>query len=80
MAAAIQEIFDTLIASERANDARKMADVLTEGFRFISPAGFVITGEQFAGRFDGGALTTTSFNLTNVDVREHEGTAVAVGV
>ena len=80
MAAAIQDILDTLIASERANDAHQLADGLAEDFRFIGPAGFVLTGEQFAGRFDGGTLKTTSFDLTDVEVREHNGTAVAVGV
>ncbi|HYI24924.1 MAG TPA: nuclear transport factor 2 family protein [Thermomicrobiales bacterium] len=57
-----------------------MAALLAEDFRFIGPIGFVITGEQFSGRFDGGALKTTRFALTNVEVREHEGTAVASGV
>jgi ketosteroid isomerase-like protein len=80
MAATIQDILDTLIASEKANDAHQMADVLADDFRFIGPAGFMINGEQFAGRFDGGKLKTTSFDLTNVDVREDDGTAVAVGV
>jgi uncharacterized protein (TIGR02246 family) len=80
MAAAIQEILDTLIMSERANDAHRMAGLLAEDFRFIGPAGFVITGDQFTGRFDGGTLKTTSFDLTNVDVREPGDTAVAVGV
>ena len=80
MAAAIQNILDTLIASERVNDAHPMAGVLADDFRFIGPAGFVLTGEQFAGRFDGGALKTTSFDLANVDVREHGDAAVAVGV
>jgi ketosteroid isomerase-like protein len=80
MAAGIQQILDTLIECEKANDAHRMADLLAEDFRFIGPAGFVITGEQFTGRFDGGKLKTTSFDLTNVDLREREGTAVAVGV
>ena len=80
MAATIQEILDTLIASEKANDAVRWLILLAEDFRFIGPIGFVITSEQFAGRFDGGALKTTRFALTNVDVREHEGTAVAFGV
>jgi ketosteroid isomerase-like protein len=80
MAATIQEVLDTLIASERANNAHPMADLLTGDFRFIGPAGFVLTGEQFLGRFDDGNLKTPSFELTNVDVREHDGTAVAIGV
>jgi len=80
MTATIQAILDTLKASEQANDAHAMAALLTDDFRFIGPAGFVITGEQFAGRFDGGALKTTSFDLTDLDVREHGDTAVAVGV
>ena len=80
MAATIRDIVDTLIASERANNAHTMAGALTEDFRFIGPAGFVITGEQFVSRFDDGALKTSRFDLTDIDIREHDGTAVAVGV
>lgn len=79
-ATTIQEILDQLIACEQANDAHPMASFLTNDFRFIGPAGFVITSEQFLGRFDNGQLKTTSFALTNTDIREHDNVAVAIGV
>lgn len=80
MVAAIQDVLDRLVESEKANDAHPMADLLAEDFRFIGPAGFVLTGEQFVARFDGGNLKTTSFDLTGVDIREHGNAAVATGV
>ena len=80
MAVAIRDVLDRLAESERANDAHQMAGVLAQDFRFIGPAGFVLNGEQFVARFDGGNLKTTSFDLTGVDIREHGNPAVATGV
>lgn len=77
--ATTQEILDSIVASERANDSQPLAPFLADGFRFIGPVGFVLDGDQFLGRFIGGHLTTTRFDLTDVDVREHDSVAVAIG-
>lgn len=77
--ATIQQILDAIVASERANDAKPLAPFLTDNFRFIGPVGFVLDGDQFHGRFIGGHLTTTRFDLTDVDVREHDRVAAAIG-
>lgn len=77
--ATISEILNGLVASERANDAHRLAPFLADDFRFIGPLGFVLTGEQFLGRFDGGRLTTSRFDLTDIDVREHGNVAAAIG-
>jgi ketosteroid isomerase-like protein len=80
MDAAIQTIVDRWIAAERANDAHPLADVLADDFMFVGPAGFILNKDLFLGRFDSGDLKTTSFDITGLDVREHDNLAVAIGV
>lgn len=75
-----QAIVDRWIAAERANDAHALADTIADDFRFVGPAGFVLTGDQFLGRFDSGDLKTASFDITGLELRDHDAVAVAIGV
>jgi hypothetical protein len=72
MHATIQTIFDRWIDAERQNDAHPLADVLTDDFQFVGPAGFILNREQFLGRFDSGDLQTTSFDISGLTLREHD--------
>ena len=80
MNAAIQTIVDRWIEAERNNDSHPLADTITDDFRFVGPAGFVLNKDQFLGRFDTGDLKTTSFDITNLDLREHDNVAIAIAV
>ena len=77
---AIQSVIDRLIDAERKNDAHPLADLLTSDFRFIGPAGFVIDKQQFLSRFDSGDLRTSSFDITDFQVCEHDNVAVVIAV
>jgi ketosteroid isomerase-like protein len=80
MNAAIQAIVDRWIEAERNNDAHPLEGTITDDFRFVGPAGFVLTRDQFLGRFDTGDLKTTSFDITDLELREHDNVAIAIGV
>lgn len=80
MNAAIQTIVDRWIEAERANDSHSLTDVLADDFMFVGPAGFILNKDLFLGRFDSGDLKTTSFDITGLNVREHDNLAVAIGV
>jgi len=80
MNTAIRRIIDRWIEAERNNDAHPLADTLASDFRFVGPAGFVLDKDQFLARFDSGDLRTSSFDITGLEVREHDQVAIGIGV
>ena len=55
-------------AAEQRGDATFLQDALTDDFVGVGPAGFVLTKEQWLGRFAGG-LAYESFAFEEVDAR-----------
>ncbi|QYJ15569.1 hypothetical protein Rxycam_01393 [Rubrobacter xylanophilus DSM 9941] len=62
-------------AAEQRGDAAFLRDTLTDDFVGVGPLGFVLTKEQWLGRFAGG-LTYDSFAVEEVDVRLYGEVAV----
>jgi ketosteroid isomerase-like protein len=65
-------------AAEQRGDGDYLETALTDDFVGVGPAGFVLTKEQWLGRFAGG-LSYDSFAIEEVDVRLYEGAAVVTG-
>ena len=55
-----------------------LATALIDDFVGVGPAGFMLTKEQWLGRFAGGP-SYDSFAIEEVDVRLYDGAAVATG-
>jgi ketosteroid isomerase-like protein len=65
-------------AAEKRGDGDYLETALTDDFVGVGPAGFMLTKEQWLGRFAGG-LSYDSFAIEEVDVRLYEGAAVVTG-
>jgi ketosteroid isomerase-like protein len=65
-------------AAEQRGDAAFLEVALTDDFVGVGPLGFVLTKEQWLGRFAGG-LSYESFALDEVDVRLYGEVAVLTG-
>ena len=66
-------------AAERRGDAAFLRGALTEDFVGVGPAGFMLTKEQWLGRFAGG-LSYESFAVEEVEAHLlHGKTAVVTG-
>jgi ketosteroid isomerase-like protein len=65
-------------AAEERGDAAFLGEVLTEDFVGVGPLGFMLTKEQWLGRFAGG-LSYESFAIEDVEARLYGETAVVTG-
>ena len=65
-------------AAEQRGDATFLEVALTDDFVGVGPLGFVLTKEQWLGRFAGG-LSYESFAFEEVDVRPYGEVAVLTG-
>jgi len=65
--------------AELAEDADGLGGLLTEDFNGIGPLGFVLTKQQWTGRYRGGGLTNSAFEVLEPAVRVYGDTAVVVG-
>ena len=66
--------------AELGEDATTLEGLLAEDFTGIGPLGFVLTKEQWTGRYRGGDLKNTEFAVLDPQVRSYGDTAVVVGV
>jgi ketosteroid isomerase-like protein len=66
-------------AAEQQNDAGLLDELLAGDFAGVGPLGFVLTREQWLGRFTSG-LANRSFVIEDPRVRSYGTTAVAIGV
>ncbi|WP_157430851.1 nuclear transport factor 2 family protein [Actinomadura macra] len=74
----VRAVSDRWADAERRMDGGDLARILDEDFRGVGPVGFVLTKEQWLGRYEGG-LTVTGFDWRDVGVRVFGDTAVAIG-
>jgi len=65
--------------AERREDTTALAGLAADDFVGVGPLGFVLTREQWLGRFQGG-LHHTSFEVTDPQVRDYGTAAVVVAV
>lgn len=52
-------------------DADALASLLTDGFKLVGPAGFVLDKQQWIDQFRSGRLRLQTLDWDEVDVREH---------
>jgi ketosteroid isomerase-like protein len=78
-AAEILDLAQRWAAAEQRNDAGLLGGLLADDFVGVGPAGFVLTRDQWLGRFQGG-LENHSFAVEDTQVHDHGGAAVVVGV
>jgi uncharacterized protein (TIGR02246 family) len=78
-----QEVLDLVqqwATAELKEDADTLGELLAEDFNGIGPLGFVLTKQQWTGRYRGGDLHNTAFDVVDAQVRLYGDTAVVVGV
>lgn len=66
--------------AEVRGDVAALDALVTDGFRLVGPAGFVLDKQQWLDRYRTGDLVTRSLRWEDVDVRRYgAATAVAIG-
>jgi ketosteroid isomerase-like protein len=75
----VRELGCRWVEAERHGDAVTLAELATDDFTLVGPAGFVLKKEQWLDRYRSGALTTRSLSWDDVEVRDYGSVAVAVG-
>lgn len=65
--------------AEADHDSASLDDLLADDFQGVGPFGFVLDRAQWLRRFDDG-LRYQRLDLSDVGVREHDRTAVAIGI
>jgi ketosteroid isomerase-like protein len=65
--------------AERRSDVAALEALTTNDFTLVGPLGFVLDREQWLQRYRNGDLVTRSLRWDDVEVREYDGAAVAVG-
>jgi ketosteroid isomerase-like protein len=73
----VLDLIERWAEAERKEDPAAFDDLLADDFVGVGPLGFMLTKQQWIGRFQGG-LHYTSFALTDAQIREYGGAAVAV--
>ena len=74
----VERFIEKWAAAEQRGDAAFLEGALTDDFVGVGPLGFMLTKEQWLGRFAGG-LSYESFALQDVGVRLHGNAAVVTG-
>lgn len=74
------EVLTRWVAAESGADTDSLAHLLGAGFRGDDPLGFVLTKDQWLGRYRTGALANTRFAWRVTEITLTNGTAVATGI
>jgi hypothetical protein len=72
----IQTFLSQWSEAEGKGDTAALAPMLTDDFLGVGPLGFVLPKQAWLERYASGGLKYDSFDLEEVQVREHEGAAV----
>jgi ketosteroid isomerase-like protein len=67
-------------AAETRGDADTLDTLAVDDFSMVGPFGFILTKEQWLGRYRSGDLVTSHLEWQDVAVRDYGDTAVAIGV
>ena len=78
-AAEVLDLAQRWAVAEQRNDAGLLGGVLAHDFVGVGPVGFVLTRDQWLGRFRGG-LENRAFAVKDPQVHDHGTAAVVVGV
>jgi Domain of unknown function (DUF4440) len=74
----LEELAQEWASAKLRGDTALLGSAMTEDFVGVGPLGFMLTKDQWLGRFAGG-LSYESFALEEVEVRLHGETAVLTG-
>jgi ketosteroid isomerase-like protein len=74
----VEEFVGEWAAAEQRGDNTFLEGALTDDFVGVGPLGFMLTKEQWLGRFAGG-LSYESFSLEEVEARLHGDAAIVTG-
>ena len=66
--------------AEQRGDVAALDAMATDDFTLVGPAGFVLSKQQWLGRYRGGGFVTQSLTWDEVSVRDYGDAAVVVGV
>ena len=75
----IIELARDWVGAEQHGDVDFLAHALTDDFIGIGPRGFMLTKEQWLGRYRTASLRNESFALTDTEVRAYGDLAVTTG-
>jgi ketosteroid isomerase-like protein len=75
----IQEITSQWANAEAAGDIAALKQLLAEDFIGVGPAGFILPKKEWIERYVNG-LKNDSFSLSDLQIREYDNVAVAIGV
>ena len=67
------------VDAELAGDVEVLDALVADDFRLVGPFGFVLDKEQWLERYRSGDFKTTVMTWHDVDVREHDGSVIAIG-
>lgn len=76
----VLELVSRWSKSELKGDVAALGELVTDDFRLIGPLGFVLPKQAWLGRYAGGDLANTSFEVQEPQVREYGDTAIVVAV
>jgi ketosteroid isomerase-like protein len=65
--------------AEREGDVNALASLLHDDFVGVGPRGFLLSNEQWIGRYASGDLVNEAFALEDLDVRQFGDAAIATG-
>jgi uncharacterized protein (TIGR02246 family) len=76
----VRELGRRWAEAEQRGDTDALADLSTDDFTLVGPAGFVLDREQWFAGYRSGALKVRSLSWDDVRVRDYGDAAVAIGV
>jgi hypothetical protein len=79
MATELDERVRAFVRAETAEDAGAFGAILAEDFRVVGPAGFMLNKAQWLNRYADG-LKVQSYDIGDLEFRQHGGVAVGIGV
>ena len=75
----LEQLGQAWSAAESASDADTLDRLLTDDFTCVGPLGFVLDKQQYLAGRRNGDLRHTAFDWSDVRLRVHADTAIAVG-
>jgi hypothetical protein len=75
----IKDLGERLARAQLRADANALGALLTDEFKVVGPAGFVLDKQQWIEQYSSGRLEVRSLDWDELDVRVHDQVAIAIG-
>jgi ketosteroid isomerase-like protein len=79
MATGLEDRILAFVRAEAMEDAGAFESILAEDFRAVGPVGFVLNKAQWLNRYADG-LKIQSYDIGDLEIRQHPNVAVCIGV